>query len=153
MTVIAGYNALVAISNDTTDGQDGTWHCVPTTSPSLTYNRNTIDSTTHCNSGGYKVKLSGLGDWSVNADSIFSDGNIALGMIEDELLDPKGTMWVQFLPKGISTVKIAPNDAYMGKVVVESSGLSSAIDGVTSMPVSLQGSGPLTKVKSTITIV
>ena len=115
------------------------WLDVPATSPSLNSGADALDDT-EVGGDGFRSRVLGLQDWSVQCDSNYADGNAALTAIRNAWLN-RSDLYVQYLPFGDS----APNipKGFQGKVVVESFNLSGDVGGLETVGITLQADGAL----------
>lgn len=114
------------------------WKTVPATSPSLDFTGDVLDQTDlkNINADGYRSRLLGLHDWSVNCDSMYTSGDDALVMIRAAKMG-RSALFVQYLPDG----DVA--GGFQGPVVVESYNLSGDLGSLETVSITLQANGPL----------
>lgn len=127
----AAYTKKVRVSTDGTN-----WEDVPATSPSLDLGGDVLDDTDLATNAGYRSRVLGLHDWSVNCDSNYKTGNAALAMIRSAKLN-RSQLHVQYLPDG--TVA----NGFQGQVVVENFNLSGEVGGLETAGITLQANGAL----------
>lgn len=128
----AAYTKKVRVSTD-----QATWHDVPTDSPTLNLGGEVLDDTDLSNSStGFRSRLLGLHDWSVNCDSNFKTGNTALSTIRSAFLN-RTVLYVQYLPDGVIA------GGFQGKVVVENFNLGGEVAGKETVGITLQANGAL----------
>ena len=126
----AGYIKKVRVSVDKSD-----WKDVPATSPSLNIGSTVLDDTV-VGGDGYKSRILGLHDWSVSCDSNYSTGNAALTLIRTASMN-RSKLYVQYLPDGVTA------GGFQGEVVVETFNLSSGVDDLETVAITLQADGAL----------
>jgi len=132
MTQVA-YHKKVKVSTDQT-----TWHDLPATSPSLELNADVLDDTNlGTTATGYRSHVTGLLQWSISCDSIYSNGNTALTMVKDAFIN-RTDLYAQYLPNG--------TNGHQGKVSVESFSLSGDVGGLETVSITLQSNSALTDV-------
>ena len=130
----AAYKKKVRVSNDV----GVTWLEVPTSSPSLTYGAEALDTTDLAPgaSVGYRSRLLGLLDWSISCDSFYDPADAALTAIRGAMLS-RTDILVQYLPEGTVV------GGFQGSVVVETFSLSGEVAALETVAISLQANGAL----------
>ncbi len=130
-----GYKA----ANDALVGtRMGEWCELPTDSPSLNFGAELIDDTELKNNDGYRSRLFGLHDWSMNVDSMFESGDPGLICIRTALLARRNII-AQYLPNGVGAL----SDGLQGVCKVENYNFGGAVSGDEKIGITLQGSGNL----------
>ncbi len=116
----------------------GNWVELPTMSPSLDFGGEVLDDTDTSNVGdnGFRSRVLGLNDWSVNADSNWKPAHAGLTMVRNAKLN-RSKLFVQYLPTG----EIA--EGFQGPVVVESYNQSGEVAGLETVSIALQAAGAL----------
>ena len=128
----AAYTKKVAVSDD----NGVTWHDVPCSSPSLELTGDVLDDTELATNAGFRTRVLGLNDWSVQCDSRFTANNDALTAIRDAKINRTALM-VRYLPDG--TVA----NGFKGDCVVENFNMSGAVEGLEEVAITLQANGAL----------
>lgn len=116
-------------------GVAGSWKNLPATSPSLEIGGDVLDDTTIINAG-FRSRVLGLHDFSVNADSNFEPSNDALPLVRAAKLN-RTDLFVQYLPDGTITHGVK------GKCVVETYNHAGDVGDLETISISLQGNGAI----------
>ncbi len=127
----AAYSKKVQVS---TDG--AAWKDVPTTSPTLNLGGDVLDDTDLASNAGYRTRILGLHDWSINCDSNYSSGNEALVLIRNAKIN-RSTLHARYLPDAL------PANGFKGEVVVENFNLTGEVSGLETVSITLQANGAL----------
>lgn len=130
----AGYKSKIQIS---TDGGT-TWLDMPATSPSLEIAGDVLDTTELKTNQGFRTRINGLHDFSVNADSNYLKGDPALVACRDAKLN-RTALDVRILPDGSDET-----DGFSGIVIVETFNISTGVGDLMTVAISLQGNSALT---------
>ncbi|OED34595.1 hypothetical protein AB832_07155 [Flavobacteriaceae bacterium (ex Bugula neritina AB1)] len=160
MSIIQGYKTKVIIfkKNEVVSSADGSIsyeidktqvYCVPTTKPALRNTGTLIDVTNSCGNGGYKQRERGIGDWSIDASSIYDDENPAIKHLQEFYFskDTSIKWYVYFLTKGYAkkdvSNNIIPTIGYEGAFIMESFSISSDVNEIVRVDMTLIGDGEL----------
>ena len=133
---VASYIKEVRVATTLTNP---TWMKVPATAPALNSGADALDDTV-VGGDGFRSRILGLQDWSVQADSNYEDADPALVAIRDAWLN-RSDLYVQYLPFGSAAGQVAKG--FQGKVVVESFNLSGDVGGLETVGITLQADGAL----------
>jgi hypothetical protein len=125
------------------------WYKLPATSPSLEIGGDVLDDTEMATNAGYRSRIHGLSDFSMNADSIFkpltgnAPNDAASGAKGFDVLKTakltRATIKMRYLPTGSVDV-----NGLQGNVIVETFSHSGDVGGLETVSISLQGNGALT---------
>lgn len=130
----AGYKSKIQVSTDS----GTTWLDVPATSPSMEVAGDVLDTTELKTNAGFRTRINGLHDFSMNADSNYLKDDPALVALRAAKLARTGIS-ARFLPDGSDET-----DGFEGEVIVETFSLSSGVGDLITVAISLQGNSALT---------
>jgi len=127
----SAYKKQILVSSD-----NSTWVEVEATSVSLNLGSELLDATTFASTEGWRSRVSGIKDWSISAEAIFTPNNAALTAMRSSNIN--GTViYVRYLPDGTNA------NGFQGQVVVESFNMSGDVSGLETVSISMQGNGAL----------
>lgn len=112
------------------------WLDLPATSPSLEIGGDVLDDTDLATNAGYRSRVLGLHDFSVNADSNWNGGNAAIALVRNAKLNRTG-LFMRYLPDGTTTYGLK------GAVVVETFNHGGDVGDLETVSISLNGNGLL----------
>ena len=130
----AGYKSKIQISIDS----GTTWLDVPATSPTVEVAGDVLDTTELKTNAGFRTRINGLHDFSMNADSNYLKADPALVALRDAKLNRTNVL-ARFLPDGTDET-----DGFSGQVLVETFNLSSGVGDLITAAISLQGNSAIT---------
>lgn len=126
-----------------------TWYKLPATSPSLEIGGDVLDDTELATNAGFRSRVHGLSDFSMNADSIFkpltgvalddaASGAKGFDIIKKAKLN-RQSVNMRYLPTGLPD-----ENGLKGKVIVETFSHSGDVGGLETVSISFVGNGALT---------
>jgi predicted secreted protein len=131
MTKNAGYKTKVYVSDD-----NSTYEQVDATEATISTTAEVIDVTT-LGGTGWREKIIGLKDWTLNLPSLWDSGDNALALVRAAFL--AGTaLYVRFDIDGTSSNRLS------GQVLVESVEFGASLSEASTATPSLTGTGALT---------
>jgi len=131
----AGYKVKLQISTDA----GTTWLDVPATSPTMEIAGDVLDTTELKTNAGFRTRINGLHDFSVNADSNYIKNDPALVALRTAKLSRAEDTLVRFLPDGADET-----DGIQGTVIVETFNIQSGVGDLLTVSISLQGNSAIT---------
>lgn len=137
-TAQAAYGKRVQVSANGTSN----WFDVPSEGPSLSLGGDLIDDTV-IGGDGWRSRIYGLRDWSVNCDCNYIPGNAATEAIRTAFMN-RSALHVRYLPNGLLANGTPAPGGVKGAVVVENFNLSGDVGGKEESGITLQGNGALT---------
>jgi predicted secreted protein len=133
---IPAYQKKIRVKSTTASSTS--WVLVPGVSATLNHAGDVIDDT-NFTSTGWRSRIRGLNDWSINLPSNYDPNDGSLAIIRNAWI--QGTnIDVQYYPAGLS------GGGFQGVAIVETFNLSGAVADLESVEVNLQSNGPLSTV-------
>jgi len=131
----AGYKVKLQISTDA----GTTWLDVPATSPTMEIAGDVLDTTELKTNAGFRTRINGLHDFSVNANSNYTKNDPALDALLAAKLGGTQNTLVRFLPDGADET-----NGFQGTVIVETFNIQSGVGDLLTVDISLQGNSAIT---------
>lgn len=128
----AAYVKKVQVSSDGT-----TYYDVPATSSSLNAGGDLLDDTNLANNAGYRSRIYGLNDWSVDITADYDGADQAIQVLRTAKLN-KTKVYVKYLPDG--------STGFSGQGLVEKFNLSGEVGGKEEVSITIQGDDALSAV-------
>jgi len=107
---------------------------LPVKAASLSHGGTILDDTDMVNNAGFRSRVYGLRDWSIQCTCNYDASNTALSAVRAAWL-ARTTLTPKYLPDGTT--------GFMGSAVVETFNMSGDVDGLEEVEITFQGKGAL----------